>query len=220
MILVSREQHFCRLQNDQCNVFCCCSVTQSCPTVCNLMDCSMPGFPVLHHLLELAQSHVHWVSDAFQPSRPLVSPSSPAFDLSQHQGVFKWVSSSHRWQECWSFSLSISPYNEYLGLISFRIDWFDLLAVQGTLKSLLQHHSSKASTLQCSAFFMVQFTHLYITTGKIIALTMWTFVGNLVCLLFNMLSRFVMSTLFHLTKLIQYYWRCSSCCTLYPLIHL
>ena len=100
-----------------------------------------------------------------------------------------------RWPKYWSFSLSISPSNEYSGLISFRIDWFDLLAVQGTLKSLLQHHSSKASILQCSAFFMVQLSHPYMTTGKTIALTTWTFVGKVISLFFNMLSRLLITLL-------------------------
>ena len=141
------------------------------------MDCSTSGFPLYHQLLEIAQTHVHWVSDTIQPSHPLSSPSSPAFNLSQHQGLFKWsqffTSGGH-----WCFSFSISPSNEYSGLISFRMDWFDLSAVQGTLKSLLQHHSSKASILQCSAFFIVQLSHPYMTTGKITALTRWTFVGK------------------------------------------
>ena len=128
-----------------------CSITQSCPTLCDPMDCSMPGFPVLYHLPEFAQTHVHWVVDAIQPSWPLLSPSPPAFNLFQHQGFFQWVGSSHEMAKYWSFSFSISPSNEYSGLISFRNDWFDLLAVQGILKSLLQHHSSKASVLQCSA---------------------------------------------------------------------
>ena len=119
----------------------CYSVTQSCPTLCDPMDCSRTGFPILHRLLELAQIHVHWVSYAIQPSCTLRFPSLPAFNLSQHQGHFEWV----RGAKYWSFS--ISPSNEYSGLISFRIDWFDLLAVQETLKSLLQHHSSKASVL-------------------------------------------------------------------------
>ena len=100
-----------------------------------------------------------------------------------------------RWTKCWSFSFNISPSNEYSGLISFRIDWLDLLAVLGTLKSLLQHHSSKASILQCSAFFMVQLSHPYMTTGKTIALTRWTFVGKVMSLFFNMLSRWVITFL-------------------------
>ena len=120
------------------------SVAQSCLTLCNTMDCSMPGFPVHHQLLELAQIHVHRVSDAIQPSHPLLSP-SPAFNISQHQRLFQWVGSLHQMAKHWSFSFSLNTSNEYSGLISFRIDWFDLLAVQGTLKSLLQQHSSKAS---------------------------------------------------------------------------
>ena len=124
------------------------SVTQSCLILCNPMDCSMPGFPVHHQLPEIAQTQVHQVGDAIQPSHPLPSPSPSAFNLSQQKD---WLSSSEsvlciRWPKYWSFS--ISPSNEYSGLISYRIDWFDLLAVQGTLKSLLQHHNSKASILQ------------------------------------------------------------------------
>ena len=150
----------------------------------------MPGFPVLHHLPKLAQTHVHWVRDVIQLSRPLLSPSPPAFYLFQHQGLFRWVRSSIRWPKYWSFSFSISPSSEYSGLISFRIDWFDFLAVQGTLKSFLQHRSSKASIFQHSAFLMVQHSFLYMTTGKIIALTVWTFVSKVISLLFNMLPRF------------------------------
>ena len=134
------------------------------------MDCSKPCFSVHHQLLELAQTHVHQVSEATQLSYPLSSPSPPAFYLSQHQGLFQ--SALHiRWPKYWSFSFSISPSNEYSGLISFWIGWLDLLAVQGTLKSLLQHHSSKASILRRSAFFIVQISHPYMTTGKTIALT-------------------------------------------------
>jgi len=137
--------------------------------LCDPMDCSTPGFPVHHQLPKLAQTHVHWVSDAIQPSHPLSSPSPPALNLSQLQGLFQWVSSLIRWPKYWNFSFSVSPSNEYSGLISFRMDWLDLLAVQGTLKSLLQHHSSKVSILGCSAFFIVQLQHPYMTTGKIIA---------------------------------------------------
>ena len=124
--------------------------------LCPLMDCSPPGFPVHHQLPELTQTHVHPVGDAIQPSHPLSSPSPPVFSLSQHQDLFQWVSSLHQVAKYWSFSFSISPSNGYSGLISFRIDWLDLLAVQGTLKSLLKHHRSKASILWCSAFFIVQ----------------------------------------------------------------
>ena len=153
------------------------AVTQLSPTLCDPMDCSTTGFPVHHQLPEFTQTHVRWVGDAIQPSHPL-SSSSPAFSLSQHQGLFKWVSSLIRWTKYWRFSFNISSSSEYSGLISFRMDWSDLLAVQGALKSLLQHHSSKASPLQHSAFFIVQLSHPYMTTGKSIALTTWTFVGN------------------------------------------
>ena len=155
------------------------------------MNCSMPGFPVHHPLLELAQTHVHWVSDAIQLSHPLSFPSPPAFNLSQHQGLFKWVVLCIRWPKDWNFSFNINPSSEYSGLISFRMDWLDLLAVHGTFKSLLQHHSSRASILQCSAFFIVQPSHPFMTNGKTIALTKWTFVGKVMSLLFNMLSRLV-----------------------------
>ena len=147
------------------------SVTQSCPTLHDPMDCSTLGFSVHHHLPELAQTHVHWVGDAIQPSHPLLFPSPPAFSLSQHQGLSNESVLCIRWPEYWSLSFSISPSNAYSGLISFRMDWLDLLAGQGTLKSLLQHHSSKPSILWCSAFLMVQLSHPYMTTGKTIPLT-------------------------------------------------
>ena len=118
------------------------SVAQACPTLCDPMDCSTPGLPVHRQLPELAQTHVHRVGDAIQPSHPLSFPSPPDFSLSHHQGIFQWVSSSHQVAKVLELQLNISPSNEYSGLISFRINWFDLLAVQGTL-SLLQHHSSK-----------------------------------------------------------------------------
>ena len=140
---------------------------------------------------EFAQIHVHWVSDALQPAHPLLPPSPLALSLSKHQGLSNELAFPSRWPKCWSFS--ISPSNEYSGLISYRIDWFDLLAVLGTLKSLLHHHSSKASFLGCSAFFMVQFSHMYITTGKIIALTIWAFIGKVMSL--HTLSRFVIAFL-------------------------
>ena len=160
--------------------------------LCDPMDCSMPGFPVHHPLPELTQIHVHRVSDAIQPSHPLSSPSS-ASSLSQHQNIFQWVGSLHQMAKVLKFSFSISPSNEYSELISFRINWFDLLAIQGTLKSLLQHHSSKASIFYHSAFLMVQVSHPYMNTGKTIALTWWTFVRKVMSLLFNMLSGFVMA---------------------------
>ena len=150
------------------------SVGQSCPTLYDPMNCSTPGLPVHHQLPEFTQTHLHRVSDAIQPSRPLSSPSPPAPNPSQNQGLFRESALRMRWPEYWSFSFKISPSNEQPGLISFRMDWLDLLAVQGTLKSLLQHHSSKASIFQCSAFFTVQLSHPYMTTGKIIALTRWT----------------------------------------------
>ena len=154
------------------------SVAQSCPTLCNSIDHNTPGLPVHHQLPEFTQTHVHRVSDAIQSSHPLSSPSPPAFNPSQHHRLFKWVSSSHQVVKYWSSSFSISPSSEYSGLISLRIDWFHLLAVQGTLKSLLQHHSSKASILQCSAFFIVQLSHPYMITGKTIALTRLTFLAK------------------------------------------
>ena len=158
------------------------------------MGCSTPGFPVLHHLPDFALSHVHWVGDAIQPSHPLLRP-SPALTLSQHQRLFQWFTVYIRWPKYWSFSFSISPPSEYSGLISFRINWFDLLVVQGTLKRLLQHHNSKASILWCSAFFMVQLSHPYMTAGKTIGLNIQTFVGQVKSLLFNMLFRFVLTFL-------------------------
>ena len=155
----------------------------------------MSGFPVLHHLPELAQTHVHRVSDAIQPFHPIchlvllpaIFPSIMVFSSDSVLPI--------SWPKHWSFSFSISPSNEYPGLISFRTDWLDLLAGQGILKSLLQHHSSKASNLQCSTFFIVQLLHPYVTTGKTIALTIWTFVSKVMSLLFNMLSRFVIAFL-------------------------
>ena len=130
-----------------------------CPILCNPMNCSAPGFPVLHYLPEFAQIHVHWVGDAIQPSHPLSSPSPPALNLSHHQGLFHWVNSSH--QVAKVLELQHQCFQWIFGLMSFRMDWLDLLAVQGTLKSLLQHHSSKASILRCSAFFMVQLTYVH-----------------------------------------------------------
>ena len=148
------------------------SVTQSGPTLCNPKDCSTPGFPVHHQLPKPAQTHVHRVGDVIQPSHPLLSLSPPAFYLSKHHGLFQWVSSSHQVAKVLVakvFSISLS--SEYSGLISFRMDCLDLLEVQGTLKSLLQHHSSKASIFQRSTFFIVQLSHPYVTTRKTIALT-------------------------------------------------
>ena len=154
------------------------SVQSSCPMFCDPVDCSTPVLPVHHQLPEFTQTHVHWVGDAIQPSHPLSSPSSLIFKLSQHQGIFQWVSSSHQVAKGLDFSFCTSPSNEHPGLISFRMHWLNLLAVQGTLKSLLQHHSSKASILHYSGFFIVQLSHTYMTTGKTIALTRWIFVGK------------------------------------------
>ena len=138
------------------------SVAQSCPTLCNPIDCNMPGFPVHQQLPELTQTHVHWVGDAIQPSHPIGCPLLPPsiFPIIR---VFSNKSILHiRWPKYWSFSFSISPSNEYSGLISFRMDWLDLLTVQGTLKSLFQHRSSKASIHRHSAFFIVQLSHPYL----------------------------------------------------------
>ena len=159
------------------------------------MDCSMPGLPVHRQLLEFTQTHTHWDGEPIQTSHPLSPPSPPAFNLSQHQGLFQWVSFPIRWPKYWSFSFSISEMNEYSALIFFRMDWLDLLVVQGTLKSLLQHHSSEASILWHSVFFIVQLSHPYMTTGKTIALTKRTFVGKVMSLLFNTLSRLVITFL-------------------------
>ena len=151
------------------------SVTQSCTTLCNPMDCRTPGLPVHHQLPEFTQTHAHWVGDAVQPFHPccplLLPPSIfPSISVFSNASVLPT-----RWPKYWSFSFNISPSNEYSRLISFRMDWLDLLAVQGTLKSLLQHHSSKASILRCSAFFIVQLSHPHMTTGKTIALVIQTF---------------------------------------------
>ena len=161
------------------------SVAQSCPTLCDPLDCSTAGIPVHHQIPEFTQTHVHRISDAIQPSYPhcplLLPPSIfPSIRVFSNKAVLHI-----RWPKYWSFSFNISPSNEYSRLISFRIDYFDLLEVQGTLKSLLQHHSSKASILQRSAFFVVQISHPYMTTGKTIALTRQTFVGKVLSVLFN-----------------------------------
>ena len=159
------------------------------------MNCSMPGFPVHHHLPELAQTHFHQLGNAIQSSHPLSSPSSPASIFpsirvfSNESILYIW------WPEYWSFSFSISLFTEYSGLICFRNDWLDCLAVQGTLKSLFQNHNSKASIPWSSALFMVQFSHPYMTIGKIIALTRWIFVGKVISLLFNTLSSLIIAFL-------------------------
>ena len=156
------------------------------------MDCSMPGLPVDHQLPEFTQTHLHWVGNVIQPSHTLSSPSPPALNLSQHQGLFKWVSFLHKVAKILEFQFQHQSFQWTVRLISFRMDWLDLLAVPGTLMSFLQHHSSKASVLWCSAFFI---SHPYMTTGKTTALTRWTFVGKVMFLLFNMLSRLVIAFL-------------------------
>ena len=167
------------------------SVSQSCPILCDPMNRSTPGLPVHHQLQGSTQTHVHRVSDAIQPSHALSSSSPPALNLSQHQGLSNVSALRIRSPKYWSFSFSVSPSNQYSALISLRNDCFDLLEIQGTLKSLLQHHSSKASILWLSAFFVVQLSYPYTATGKTIALTRWTFVGKVMSLLLNMLSRLV-----------------------------
>ena len=183
------------------------SVAQSGPTHCDPMDCSTPGFPVHHQLPEIAQTHIHRVGEAIQPSQPLSSllitsplitcrPFSLMPSIITSIRAFSNESVLHiRWPKYCSFSFTIRPSNEYSGLISFRTDWFDLLAIQGTLKRLLSRHSLKVLTLQHSAFFMAQLSHTYMTTGKTIALTRRTFVGKVMSLLFNMLSRLVIAFL-------------------------
>ena len=175
------------------------SVSQLCLTLCDPMDCSTPGLPVHHQLPEFTQTHViesvmpSTISSSVIPfSSHLQSfPASGSFQMSQ---LFTSGGQSSSHQD-WSFSFTISPSDEHPELISFRMDWLDLFAVQGTLKSLLQHHSSKALILRCSAFFIVQLSHPYMTTGKAIALTKQTYAGKVMSLLFNMLSRLVITFL-------------------------
>ena len=159
------------------------------------MDCSMPGFPVLNHLPELAQTHIHWVSDAIQSFHPLSLSSLFAISLYQHQGLSQRISSLHQMTKVFELQLQHQSFQWIIRLISFRIDWFDPLAVQGTLKSLPQQHSLTATILQFSAFLMVQLSYQYMATGKIIALTIRTFVSKVMSLLFNRLSRFVITLL-------------------------
>ena len=171
------------------------------------MNCSMPGFPVHHQLPEstkLMSIESVMPSNRLILCRPLLLLPSipPSIRVLSHESALRI-----RWPKCWSSSFNISPSNEHPGLISFRMDWLDLLAVQGTLKSLLQHHSSKASILQCSAFFTVQLSHPYVTTGKTIALTRQTFVGKVMSLLLNMLSRLVITFLLRSKQLcLQWFW--------------
>ena len=168
---------------------------QSCPTLCHPMNRSKPGLPVHHKLPRFTQTHVHRVSDAIQQSHPLsplliLPPIPPSIRVFSNESTLRM-----RWLKYWSFSFNIIPSNDHPGLISFRMDCLDLLAVQGTLKSLLQHLRSEASILRHSAFFIVHLSHPYMTTGKTIALTRRTFVGKIMSLLFNMLSRLVITFL-------------------------
>ena len=178
-----------------CICCCCCSVAQLCPTLCDLIDCSTPGFlsfTISWSLLKLMSIESLMPSNHFVLCRPLLLLPS----ILPSVRVFSNESALHIWSpKYWSFRFRINLSNQFSGLISFRIDWFDLLAVQGTLKSLLQHHSWKASILWCSAFFIVQLSHPYMTTGKTIALTKQTFVDKVMFLLFNMLSMLVIAFL-------------------------
>ena len=198
------------------------SVTQSCPTLCDPMNCSTPGLPVHHQLPEFTQTPAHQVGDAighFVLCRPLlllplIPPSIRVFSNE--------LTLCMKWPKYWSFSFSISLSKEHPRLISFRMDWLDLLTVQGTLKSFFQHHSSKASILRRSAFFTVQLSHPYMTAGKTIALTRWTFVGKVMSLLLNMLSRLVITFLPRSKHLLiswlqsLFYKDLSDCCLLGP----
>jgi len=192
------------------------SVAQLCPTLCNPMDCSTPGLPVHHQLMEFTQTHVHWIS---MPSGhlilcyPFLLPPSifPSVRVFSNELLL-----CIRWPKYWSCSFSISASNEYSGLISFRMDWSDLLAVQGTLKSHLQHHSSKASILWCSAFLIVQLSHSYMTTGKAIPLTRWIFVGKIMSLLFNMQSRLFITFLPRIKRLLISWLKSPSAVSLEP----
>ena len=167
------------------------SVTQSCPTLCDPVGCSRPDLPFHHQLPDFTQTHVHWVGDDIQPSYPLLIPSLPIFNLSQHQGRFKWGCASHQVAKVLEFQLRHQSFHQI-----FRVDclWDRLVGTPcspRTLKSLLKHHSSKASILQCSAFLIVQLSHPYMTTGKTTDLTRWTSVGKVMSLLLQMLSRLV-----------------------------
>ena len=170
------------------------SVAQSCPTLCDPTNCSMPGLSITKSRSSLRLRPIKSVmpSSHLILCRPLLllPPIPPSIRVFSNESTFRM-----RWPQYWSFSFSIIPSKEHPGLISFRMDWLDLLVLQGTLKSLLQHHSSKASSLRHSVFFTVQLSHPYMTTGKIIALTRQTFVGKVMSLLLNMLSRLVITFL-------------------------
>ena len=199
-----------------CCCCCYCSVTELCPTLCDPMVCSTPGFLVLHYLPEFAQIHVHYVCDAIQPFHLLSPLSPPALNLSQHGCLFPMSWLFHiRWPKCWSFSFSINPSSEYSGLVSFQIDWFDLLVVQGSLMSLLQHHSLKASILQCSAFILVLLSHPYMTTVQTIALTRWKSVSKVLSLLFQY-TKFVIAFLLRSKRLLTAWLQSASSVILEP----
>ena len=175
--------------------YCCCSVAKLCLTLGDPMDCSTPGFPVLHYISEFVQTHVFSESVMLSNHLILWHPLLLLPSIFPSIWVFPNESALHiRWPKYWSFSFSISPSNEYSGLTSFRIDWFDLLAVQGS-QNLPQHHSSKAPIVWCSAFFRAQLSHPYMTAGKTIALTIRNFVRKVMSLLFNKLSRFAIAFL-------------------------
>ena len=169
-----------RILTDSRNIIYCCPVAKLCLTLCNPMNCKTTGFPVLHFLPEFAQTHVHWFGDAIETSRPLLPPSLLVLNLSQHRVLSSELAHCIKWPKYWN--VSISTFNDYSGLLFFRIGWFDLLAVRGTLKCLVQHQNSVTSILKHSAFLILQISHLYVT-GKTIALTIWTFVSKVICLL-------------------------------------
>ena len=182
---------------------CYCSVAKSCLTLCDPINYSIQAplsFTIFRSLLKLTSIESVMPSNHLVLCRPLLLPPSifPSIRVFPKESDF-----CIRWPKCWSFSFNVSPSNEYSGLLSLRIDWFDLLAVQGTLKSLLQHHISKASILQLSVFFMVQLSHPYMTTGKTIGLTIWTFIEKVMSLLFNTLSRFFIAFLLTVEKDLQ-----------------
>ena len=192
------------------------SVVWSCLTLCDPMDCSTPGVPVHHQLPELLQ---FMFIESEMPSNHLLLCRPLLFLTLTFPSIRNFSNESvlcMRWPKYWSFIFSISPSNGYLGLISFRMDWLDLLAVQGTLKSLLQHHSSKASILQLSAFFIVRLSHPYMTNVKTTALTRWTSVGKVMSLLFNMLSRSIITFLPRSKRLLISWLQSPSAVTLEP----
>ena len=192
VLLLLLDGIFCICLLDSFGLYCCYWLTKSYLTFCNPIDCSMPGFPVLHYHPKFVQTHVYWVGDVMPSNQfllwqPLLLPSNfPSIRVFSSKWAL-WIKKP----KYWHFSFSISPSSEYSGLISFQIICFDLLAGQGIISSLLQYHNLKASIHHYSAFFMVQLSHLNMTTEKIIALTIQTFVGKVMSRLFNTLCRFV-----------------------------